>query len=82
MSADPVLTAYGAVVAALRGDHDGTRALLANLPPEALLEVSDAALLAMGDAVRSAMAPQHIDDIVRTLQGFALQQQGDSRDTR
>ncbi|WP_275559614.1 hypothetical protein [Streptomyces sp. 5-6(2022)] len=75
MSADPVLTAYGAVVAALRGDHDGTRALLADLPPDALLEVADAAILAMGDAVRSAMAPQHINDMIRTLQGFALEEQ-------
>lgn len=75
MSPDPVQTAYGVVLAALRGDESGARALLDDHDATEVREIAHAALLSMSDAMRNHLDPQVLNDITRAVQRFAYTEQ-------
>lgn len=72
---DPFLTAYGVTAAALRDDVEGLRTLLHGLSAEETAAVAEGSLLAMAEAVRMALPPSSVDDMVRAVQNLSLEDQ-------
>ncbi|GAA2796548.1 hypothetical protein [Streptomyces showdoensis] len=66
------VTTYGFVVAALRDNDDDAWSLLDGLDSNELAQVALGATLALATALRGYCGAEHTDDIIRTLQGFAL----------
>ncbi|MDG9706263.1 hypothetical protein [Streptomyces sp. DH37] len=75
MNGHPYRTAYGVTIAALRDDTDGIRLLLHDLPREELAAVAEGALLAMAGAVREALHPDDVADMIRAVQHLSLTEQ-------
>ncbi|APE23002.1 MULTISPECIES: hypothetical protein [Streptomyces] len=72
MSTDIGATAYGVVIAALRDDEDAIGSLLDGLAVDELTALAAGSVLALAQALRTACAPQYIDQMIHTLQGLAL----------
>lgn len=68
---DQFLTSYGVMVAALRNEPADIRALLDGLTYEELANVAEGSVLAMAEALRLALTPDIVENVITSVQQLA-----------
>lgn len=71
---DPVLLGCGAVIAALRDDHEDVLTLFEGHDPKATAEIATAAIATMTTLLRQALDERALDRLITDLQAIAAEQ--------